>query len=72
VYELWGTELPPYYFGHDAGRCTFIDDTSMDDDVSYFYWYLNSDQGEKTRFTAIKVKGDESSISRVDYPQGRK
>jgi hypothetical protein len=44
----------------------------MDDDVPYFYWYLNSNCGGKTRFAAIKVKGDESSIGRVDCPQGRK
>jgi hypothetical protein len=44
----------------------------MDSDVLYFYWYLNSDQGGKIRFIAIKVKGDEWSISRVDFPQGRK
>jgi hypothetical protein len=60
----------PYYFGHDACRCSFIDDTLMDGDVPYFYWYLNSDQGGKMRFTPIKVKGDESSISRVDCSQG--
>jgi hypothetical protein len=44
----------------------------MDGDVPYFYWYLNSDGGGKTRFAAIKVKSDESSIGRVDCPQGRK
>jgi hypothetical protein len=44
----------------------------MDDDVPYFYWYLNNDQRRKTRFTTIEVKGDEPSISRVDCPQGRK
>jgi hypothetical protein len=44
----------------------------MDGDVPYFYWYLNGDQGGKARFTAIKVKGDESSICRVDGPQGGK
>jgi hypothetical protein len=44
----------------------------MDGDVPYFYWYLNSNYGWKARFATIKVKGDESSISRVDYPQGGK
>jgi hypothetical protein len=39
----------------------------MDGDVPYFDWYLNSNYGGKTRFAAIKVKGDESSIGRVNY-----
>jgi hypothetical protein len=44
----------------------------MDGDVPYFDWYLNSNCGRKARFAIIKVKGDESSIDRVDFPQGGK
>jgi hypothetical protein len=44
----------------------------MDGDVPYFDWYLNSNDGGKTRFAAIKVKSDESSIGRVNCPQGGK
>jgi hypothetical protein len=67
-----GTKFLPYCFGHDACRCTFIDDTPMNCDVPYFYWYLKSDQGGKTRFFVVKIKGDESGICRVDCPQGGK
>jgi hypothetical protein len=41
-----GTMFLPYRFGHNACRCTFIDDTPMTCDVPYFYWDLKSDQGE--------------------------
>ena len=44
----------------------------MNCDVPYFYWYLKSDQGGKTRFIVVKIKGDESSIYRDDCPQGGK
>jgi hypothetical protein len=44
----------------------------MDGDILYFDWYLNSNCGGKTRFAAIEVKGDESSIGRVDCAQSGK
>jgi hypothetical protein len=44
----------------------------MDGDVPYLDWYLNSHCGGKARFTAIKVKCDESSIGRVDGAHGGK
>jgi hypothetical protein len=72
VYEFGGTKILPYHFGHNACRCTFIDDTLMYYDVLYFYWYLKSDQGRKARFFAVKIKGNESGICGVNYPQGGK
>ena len=57
---------------HDACGCPFIDDTSMDSDVLYLDWYLNSNGGGKTRCANVKVKGDESSIGRVDCAQSEK
>jgi hypothetical protein len=65
-----GTKFLPYSFGHDTGICPFIDDTLMDGDVPYFDGYLNSDGGGKTRFAAIKVESDKSSICRVDCSHG--
>jgi hypothetical protein len=44
----------------------------MDGDVPDLNWYLNSNCGGKARFAIIKVKGDDSSIGRVDCPQGGK
>jgi hypothetical protein len=44
----------------------------MNCDVPYFYWDLKSDQGGKARFSAVEIKCNESSISKVDRPQGRK
>jgi hypothetical protein len=41
-------------------------------DVPYFDWYLYSNCGEKMWFAAIKVKGDESSIGRVNCAQSGK
>jgi hypothetical protein len=46
--------------------------SSMNCDVLNFYWYLKSDQGGKTRFSAVKIKGVELSINRFDYAQGGK
>ena len=42
----------------------------MNYDVLYFYWYFKSDQGGKARFSIVKIKGNESGIYGVDYPQG--
>jgi hypothetical protein len=71
-YELGGAKFLPYGFGHDACGCTFINDATMDCDVLYFNQYLKSDQSGETGFPSIKIKGDEPSVSRVDFPQGRK
>jgi hypothetical protein len=43
----------------------------MNFDVPNINWYLESYQGEEAWFSAIDIKGDESSISWVDFPQGR-
>ena len=67
-YELEGAKFLPCGFGHDACGCPFIDDASMDCDVLYFDGDLNSDCGGKMWFAVIEVKGDKSSICRIDCP----
>jgi hypothetical protein len=71
-YELGGAKFLPYGFGHDACGCTFINDATMNCDVPDFNRYLESYQSGETGFPTIKIKCDESSISRVDCPQGGK
>jgi hypothetical protein len=44
----------------------------MNCNVPNFYWDLKSDQSGEARFSTVEIKCDESSIRRVDYPQGGK
>jgi hypothetical protein len=44
----------------------------MNCDVPDFNRYLESYQSGEMGFPTIKIKGDESSVSRVDCPQGGK
>jgi hypothetical protein len=71
-YYLRGAKFLPYCFGHDACGCTFINDTSMNCDVPNFDWYLESYQSGDMGLPTIYIECDESSVSRVNYPQGRK
>jgi hypothetical protein len=52
-YEFRRAKFFPYSFGHDACGCTFINDTSMNRDVSNLDWYLESYQSRETRFPTI-------------------
>jgi hypothetical protein len=69
-YELRGAKFLPYGFGHDACGFTFINDVVMNCDVLDFNRYLESDHSVETGFPTINIKGDELSMSRVNYPQG--
>jgi hypothetical protein len=60
----------PYNFGLDACGCTFINDTTMNRDVPNFDQYLEIYQSGETRFSTIYIKCDDSSIGKVNYPQG--
>jgi hypothetical protein len=71
-YDIRRANFMPGYFGHDACGCTFINNATMNCDVPDFNSYLERDQSQEKRFPAIEIKGDESSISRVDYPQSGK
>jgi hypothetical protein len=67
-YELRGAKFLPHGFGHDACGCTFINNVAVNCDVLNFNWYLESDQRGETWFPTIDIKGDESSISKFDFP----
>jgi hypothetical protein len=44
-------EFLPYYFGHDACGCTFIDDAPMNCDVLDLNWYLKGYQSGEAWFS---------------------
>jgi hypothetical protein len=66
------TRAPERGFGHDASGCTSIDNAAVDYDITDFNRYLKSNKSRETRFSTVEIKCDESSIDRVDYPQGGK
>jgi hypothetical protein len=64
-YLLRGANFFPYYFGHDAFGCTFINDTLMNCDVLNINWILKTTRAGRhgSPLSRSKVMSLVSSIS---------
>jgi hypothetical protein len=67
---LRGVEILPYYFGHNACACFFINDASMINDVLNHILDLETNQEGEPRFQVVQIESIEACFRRVECTQG--